>query len=29
MQEPIQEALAAFIANCDYSRIPEHFKTTC
>lgn len=26
MQEPIQAALAAFVANCDYSRIPEHFK---
>ncbi len=26
MQEPIQEALAAFVANCDFDRIPEHFK---
>ena len=26
MNEPIQEALAAFVANCDFERIPEHFK---
>ncbi len=26
MEEPIQAALAAFISNCEFKKIPEHFK---